>query len=846
MSDLTIATAAHDREMARDFLACLDPNAGKFTFQLFGDGDDRYAEIFHGTLDELWPKVQTLNTLHRRVGVFVTVNETDFKGRRRENIVRVRALFADADSDEQVRSCEAALTACGITPSIVVKTGRGVHYYFLTALPLDQFRDSQEKLIDRLGTDPSIKDFPRVMRLPGTLHLKTPGRPKLVELVKTTTPVLRWEASELVAKLGSPASIPATPSATANAAPFSPMTPAHVSPGTLAPNPGQGNVLPNLTAADRERVQRLFGPLTGCLSDGIFTNIEEIRSAVSAIPPSAISIEPDWVKFARALAHEAAARKSRAEQLWDMLDTASRRAPGYNETDNRSRWLRYISEAFARDKPITIASVFDLARKHGWPGWAPAAADYRDANAMSATASALQASAELKVSFSNIPHRQWLYGVDLVRKDITLLASPGGAGKTSLALGMATCLATGKAVLGEKIWGSDHKSLYINAEDNRVEMLRRACAFCQQHGISEQELGRLDLVGADDPRVQGISFLRAAGPTSSVLDQAGFVQLESLLISLRPDLIVLDPLIALCGGGNVNDNAVMSLVMRELKKLAMKYNCAILIVLHTNKGGDLTRADAISGASAIVNLSRHAVMPVTMSEAEAKTFGLLPSERRQYFKLVDAKSNLAPLSGEKWYKLENQELTNPELPTYPHGDRVQAVVRANLTPSKASSAADPERQTIRFEILKLIERGLMIDGKTVPYSPNSTGKNKMRAILEDVIAAVKRVSGDREYSPTDLRAVAERELEAVKHDGWVVVEEIAKGRFRRTQGLRPVWERTPWAKERAALHQHGGPTVRTEDEEQELHRRDLEEALREDADRGDAAGGEWVNDGVND
>jgi hypothetical protein len=267
--------------------------------------------------------------------------------------------------------------------------------------------------------------------------------------------------------------------------------------------------------------------------------------------------------------------------------------------------------------------------------------------------------------------------------------------------------------------------------------------------------------------------------------------------------------------------------MRELRKVGLKYKCSILIVLHTRKGGDLTTADAISGASAIKDLARRAIMPVTMTDEEAKTFGILPSERRQYFKLVDAKSNLAPLSGETWYKLENQELPNAEPPTFVRGDGVQAVVRENLTPSKTSSAGGPEQLSIRFEILKLIDRGITIDGETIPYSPNSTGKNKMRAILDEAMAAVKRVSGDRQYSPSDLRAVAERELEALKHEGWVVVEPIAKGRFRRTQGLRSVWERTPWAKEREALREHGGPTARTEEEEAEWARRHLEDFLQD-------------------
>jgi len=85
--------AAHDREMARRFLAGLDPNATKFTFQFFGDCAGRYAEIFHGTLEKVWPKVLTLNTPRQGVGVFVTISKTDFKGRKAENIVRARALL---------------------------------------------------------------------------------------------------------------------------------------------------------------------------------------------------------------------------------------------------------------------------------------------------------------------------------------------------------------------------------------------------------------------------------------------------------------------------------------------------------------------------------------------------------------------------------------------------------------------------------------------------------------------------------------------------------------------------------------------------------------------------------
>lgn len=63
MSDLTLTTLAHDKDMARDFLAALDLKASKFTFQFFSDRrDGRHADVFHGTLDEVSPKVQQRRT----------------------------------------------------------------------------------------------------------------------------------------------------------------------------------------------------------------------------------------------------------------------------------------------------------------------------------------------------------------------------------------------------------------------------------------------------------------------------------------------------------------------------------------------------------------------------------------------------------------------------------------------------------------------------------------------------------------------------------------------------------------------------------------------------------------
>ena len=757
------ATPKHDKEMARRFLAGLDPNASRFTFQLFSDSAAGRPEIFHGSLDELWPKVLMLNTPQRGVGVFVTISETDFKGRSTNNIVRPRAIFADADGKEQAERSRTVLEGCGASPSMAVNSGRGYHFYFCADVPRDQFSILQEQLSTKLGTDAAVKDLPRVMRLPGTLHLKDPTKPRLVRLLNSPNP--HWQFSELVGKLGlSPAnpSLNQGPSKTANVT-------------RAKPDPSK------FTCADREHLQKVFGLHSeDKLAAGLETNIEEIRSAVSAIPPSAIATEPEWMKLARALAHEAAVF-NKVEQLWEILDTASRPAPGYDEADNRSRWLRYIDEALDRENPITIDTVFHMALDNGWKGWSPP-------TAASPPSSAVWSAADLQFSFSNIPHRKWLYGIDLIRGEITFLAAPGGAGKTALAIGRAIEIATGVEILEEKIYQAHPlKVLFINGEDGGSEIARRIWAFslAHAHKLAGQNLNRLYVAGTDDARVQRLSFLKTE-KNLSTLNPDAFQVLKSALDTFQPDLLVLDPLVAFCGSGDMNASAVVAPVIRELKRLATESNCAVLIIHHTRKGGEKDNAEAISGSAAMVNLARRALMVMPMTESEATKFGVLPSERWRYFKLVDAKSNFAPRSADSpWYLLRSVELPNAEPPVYLFGDSVQAVQRVNLS---ALQAAPPtaDDQKIQDAILDLLDRGKMIDGQSYPYSPSLAGAQNARPVLDDAMRAVAKATAPQQWNSGDLEAVVKHAIKQMKRDddGRLFEEEITKGRFRNRRALR--------------------------------------------------------------
>ena len=94
-----------DYSAARAFLQALDAEADAFTFQTFTDTakgvpqprPDPLAAVRSGPFDDLAPWMADQNA--RGAGVFVTVNETDYRGRRADNIARVRAVWQEDDGD---------------------------------------------------------------------------------------------------------------------------------------------------------------------------------------------------------------------------------------------------------------------------------------------------------------------------------------------------------------------------------------------------------------------------------------------------------------------------------------------------------------------------------------------------------------------------------------------------------------------------------------------------------------------------------------------------------------------------------------------------------------------------
>jgi DNA primase RepB-like protein len=172
----------YDLAEAERHLKLIDPNATQFEFRTFDDDkkrkDKSLIHTFYGTLAQHAANLQRLNS--KGAGVFFTINETDGKGRKAANIIRVRAVFADLDGAPLEPVMQGKLP-----PHIIIKSSpEKFHVYWcVDGMALDDFAPVQKAIITRFNSDPSIHDLPRVMRLAGFCHCK--GEPFLIRIVST-------------------------------------------------------------------------------------------------------------------------------------------------------------------------------------------------------------------------------------------------------------------------------------------------------------------------------------------------------------------------------------------------------------------------------------------------------------------------------------------------------------------------------------------------------------------------------------------------------------------------------------------------------------------------------------
>lgn len=258
-------------------------------------------------------------------------------------------------------------------------------------------------------------------------------------------------------------------------------------------------------------------------------------------------------------------------------------------------------------------------------------------------------------STADIPRRQWLYGKHLLRKFVSLDVAAGGVGKSSLKIGEALAMASGRDLYDKGLPEGALTVWMWNLEDPHDEIERRLHATAQRFGIGADELG--DRLYVDSGRDQPL-VIATEGPDGAMIAKPVVEALIAEMLERKVDVLQIDPFIS-SHQVSENDNNAIDLVAREWNIVAERTGAAINLVHHVRKGnGAEATADSARGASALIGKARSVLVYNRMSEEEAATLGVAADERFFFFRVDNDKANLAPPERGDWYRMNNVDLSN--------------------------------------------------------------------------------------------------------------------------------------------------------------------------------------------
>ena len=256
-----------------------------------------------------------------------------------------------------------------------------------------------------------------------------------------------------------------------------------------------------------------------------------------------------------------------------------------------------------------------------------------------------------------LPRREWVYGYDYIRKYISVTASAGGIGKTSLINVEALAIATGRPLLGVAVKQQTNVWV-INLEDPISEMQMRTIAAMQHYGITPEEIkGRLFMDGEDTMQI-----------TLAAESRDGLITNDDLLAHITRKVkqnnigaIILDPFVS-AHLVNENNNGSIQAVVAMLRKLARDTNSSVQLVHHIRKGnGDDATIDSVRGAGSLIGAARAARVINRITPEDAIALGVDEHEALGIFRVDDGKANLAPPSDKAIYRrMQSVEIANGE------------------------------------------------------------------------------------------------------------------------------------------------------------------------------------------
>lgn len=554
-------------EMARAFLGIFGSD---HTFQTFDDNRARedqrkdwvrtlpeeergrannpLAKIKNGTLDNHLENLSYLNGAG--AGTYFTVNQTDGKGRRRNNMVRGRAIYADFDGPDAVALFEAA--AAKLPPSVVVASSPTKrHAYWLCDMTIEEAEQVQAAMPAATGCDPGAKDVTRVLRIPGFHHCKLDAvRTELLE----SHPERTYEPSEIISALG----------LDMDAVKVKPKAKVDRSTASRA----EGSVVVDYDPLDYAINERDANLLHAALR-----HVGEDGKRV--FDPASREV---WVRVGMAL--------SRSGEVGFNLfhEWSAEAGRGYEGEDD----CRYHFDQFAADAKSRYPSIFVAAQAAGWAQGAVEADPGQDKLSTVSGSSFITWGNQVQMV-----RVAWFWRHRLATGMFHLLGGTPGTGKSTIAFTWAATISAG-GVFPDGERAPKGKVLIWSGEDSYEATIKP----------------RLVAAGADMANIGFLNQPRALKDGTKVdFNPADHLPTLMAEIEAMPKgevaMLIIDPIVTVIGDKDNNSTSEVRSALAPLVSMLDKLGIIGLGIMHFTKGSETKDPkDRFNGSSGYIALAR--------------------------------------------------------------------------------------------------------------------------------------------------------------------------------------------------------------------------------------------------
>jgi RecA-family ATPase len=232
---------------------------------------------------------------------------------------------------------------------------------------------------------------------------------------------------------------------------------------------------------------------------------------------------------------------------------------------------------------------------------------------------------------------------NFIAGNLGAIISPGGTGKSMLALQMGILISCGVDIGGISPFQLPiGKVIFLPAEDPEESFIHRL-----------NDLGTFLTPNHREVLYKNLTIQPLIGNGPDILDDRWLLRFYDLALDHR--LMFMDTFRRF-HNEDENNSSIMAKVLTRLERVALETKCAIIFLHHSSKSSAVNatadQQQAARGSSVITDNCRWQSFLVKMSEAEAKKYNIEDENRHKYIRFGVSKSNFGEPYQDIW--LERQ------------------------------------------------------------------------------------------------------------------------------------------------------------------------------------------------